>query len=579
MSAAALPFGEFAGSPVRPEQRVRAEPARAWTPPAERARLLPIERARGRLVIAMLGFVALTLFIALRLTDLALSAARPLPAITAFAAAPRRADIVDRNGVMLASGVESYALAVHPHELVAAPATLAPRIAAITGEPVTAIAKRLGGHAQTYYLGRRVPPAMAQKMHELGEPGIEIVREPGRVYPNAGLASHILGFIDIDGHGASGIERGAEVALRKANAAPLMLSIDARVQQALESELADGMATHQAIGAAGVVLDVHTGEVVAMASLPGFDPNIGGRTGSDALLNRATMGVYELGSAFKSLTFAMAFDSGLATMDSRYDARAPLHIAGFTIHDDHAKNRILSVPEAFIYSSNIATACMAEQIGPRRQQDYLGRVGFLKPLQIELPERGRTITPVNWGNLATMTIGYGHGISVTPLHLATAYAALVNGGIWRPATLMRRADGAEVPGTRVFSQATSDKMRALMRLVVLKGTGRQADAPGYRVGGKTGTANKVLGKRYTENAVVATFASAFPMDAPRYVVVAMMDAPKGTKATFGFKTAGWTSAPVTKRIVGRIAPMLGVPASDTDVDVGGLLPGDAKAEE
>ncbi len=553
--------------------------ARPWTAPTP-APPAAMARARDRLVWALMAFVGLMLIVMLWIVERSVFTTKPVVAVAGHIWAPPRADIVDRNGVTLASATESYAIAVHPRELVGTPASLAPRIAAIVGDDVGAVTKRLGGRAQTYYLGRRVAPSVARAVHALGDPGIEIVREPGRVYPNAALASHILGFIDIDGHGAAGLERGADAALVKPHAAPLQLAVDARVQQALESELAAGMERTSAIGAAGIVMDVATGEIVAMTSLPGYDPNIGGKTGANAMFNRATLGVYELGSTFKAMTVAMALDSGVATMKDSFDARAPLHVAGFTIHDDHPKSRILTLPEVFIYSSNIGTARMAERVGPKRQQDYLGRVGFLAPIRVELPERGRTITPVNWGSLATMTVGYGHGIAVTPLHLATAYAAMVNGGTWRPATLYKVQPGKQVPGTRVFSEETSRQMRQLMRLVVMKGTARQGDAPGYRVGGKTGTANKIVGRRYTENAVVATFASAFPMDAPRYVVVAMLDSPKGTKATYGFKTAGWTSVPVVKRVVTRIAPMLGVPADLTrDVDVGGLLPGDTKAED
>jgi cell division protein FtsI (penicillin-binding protein 3) len=315
------------------------------------------------------------------------------------------------------------------------------------------------------------------------------------------------------------------------------------------------------IGAAGVVMDIHTGEVLAMTSLPQLNPNAAGQGTPEARFNRATLGVYELGSTFKPFTVAMAMDSGIIkSFGQMYNCPQQLHVAGRTINDTHPFGRACSVAEIMKESSNIGTAQIADQVGPTRQKEFLRKMGFLDKVNIELKERGRTLTPgKNWNQIETMTVGYGHGIAVTPLHLATGYATLFNGGVYRPATLLK-VDRSHAAGKshRVFSEATSYKMRSLLRLVVMKGTGRKADAPGYRIGGKTGTAQKIIGGHYSNSVNVTSFAGVFPMDEPRYVIVVMLDEPKATPETFGFTTAGWNVAPVVSRTVSRIAPMLGV---------------------
>jgi cell division protein FtsI (penicillin-binding protein 3) len=336
------------------------------------------------------------------------------------------------------------------------------------------------------------------------------------------------------------------------------------------------MAKFSAIGAAGIVMDINTGELMAMTSLPELNPNVPGRGPMDARFNRATLGVYELGSTFKPFTVAMAMDAGIIKSFGKiYDCPAGLRIAGFTISDTHPFGRACSVAEIMKESSNIGTAQIAAEVGPKLQQAFLRNMGFLEPVSIELKERGRTLSPgANWGSVATMTVGYGHGIAVTPLHLASGYATLFNGGVWRPATLLKTGSTHPVPqGRRVFSEDTSYRMRSLLRLVVTDGTGKKADAPGYRVGGKTGTAEKIVGGRYSGRSVVTTFAGVFPMDEPRYVVVVMLDDPKATADTFGFHTAGWNVAPVVSKVVSRIGPMLGVmPDEHRDADLSEVLP-------
>lgn len=520
--------------------------------------------ARQRLMIGLLLFLGLLAILALRLFDLSVLQDRSgsAPADPFEALVPPRADIFDRNGVPLARTFDAYAVTVRPNQLVGDPRLRARQLAELLpGTSESVIYNTLKSNRSFAFLKRRVLPETAHAINALGEPAIALEREEERLYPQLELASHVLGFTDIDARGRSGMERALDERLTRPDMRdkPVHLSIDSRVQQAVEGELGAAMAKFQAIGAAGIVLDVHTGEVVAMASLPSFNPNNPANATPDQMFNRATLGVYELGSTFKTITIAMGLDLGvIKSMGQRYDGIHAVQIGRFRINDDHPLNRMISIPEIFIHSSNIGTARIADEIGMEKQREYMQNLGFLAPVDIELKERGRTLTPNPWGRAAVLTVGFGHGIAVTPLHLATAYAAIVNGGIWRPATLRKVDPKKPAQGRRVFTEATSEQMRSLMRLVVLDGTGRKADAPGYRVGGKTGTAEKARDGGYARRSLVTTFAGAFPMDNPRYVVIAMLDEPKGTKETYGFATAGWNAAPVVSRVVSRIGPILGV---------------------
>ncbi|MFZ4689300.1 MAG: peptidoglycan D,D-transpeptidase FtsI family protein [Polymorphobacter sp.] len=534
--------------------------------------------ARQRLMLLLLLFLAVPLVLALRLADLAIFESQPVATREIASAAPPRADIVDRNGVELARTFEAYAISVEPKKLAGSPAVLARKIAAIlTDKTESEIYAELTHKGQFRYISRRVLPSEAKRINDLGEPAIFLRREAERLYPNFNLAAHVVGYADDKGKGRVGIEKAFDAKLGDpvGRATPMVLAIDVRVQQALEHELRNLYIEQSAQGAAGVVLDVHTGEIVAMTSLPDFNPNAPGQTSDETRYNKVTFGGYELGSTFKALTIANGINAGTITsMSKTYDATHPLYIAGFRIRDDHAKNRWLTVPEIFIHSSNIGTARLAVETGRDQQRAMLEQLGFFKPVEIELPERARPQYPAlsNWGELATMTIAYGHGITVSPLHLANAYATLVNGGLYHKPTLLKVDPAKPVASRRVFTEATSDTMRALLRLVVTNGTGRKANAPGYRVGGKTGTAEKIAGGRYVRGANVSTFAAAFPMDAPRYVIVAMVDDPRGSKASFGFKTAGMVVAPAVGRLVQRIGPILGVqPDTGKDVDVASLL--------
>lgn len=533
--------------------------------------------AHYRLMLLLLLFVAAMMLIGLRLLWLGLFADGPHGPHGPVSLVPMRADIVDRNGAPLARNMDAYSIAVRPRELLGDPTATARQLHDIfPDESVASFHKKLTRDVRFTYLRRRALPEEVSAVNALGEIAIEFPREKERLYPQRTLAAHVLGFVDLDGQGAMGVERAFDARLTdpKTRSAPLVLSIDSRVQAAMESELYAGMVAHKAIGATGLVLDANTGEVIAMASLPVFNPNKLAKGNMEARRNDVTQAVYELGSTFKPISIAAAMDAGVVTsMSKRYDATQPLGIGRFNIRDDHPMKRWLNVPETLVHSSNIATARIADELGPERMQDMLRQLEFDRRPSIELRERGVTLWPANWGRLTNMTVSYGHGIAVTPLHLASAYAALVNGGIWRPATLEKIKDGDVPKGRRVFSAATSARMRQLLRMIVAAGTGRSADAKGFRVGGKTGSAEKPFKGGYARSSLVTTFAAAFPMENPRYIVLTMLDEPKGNAETFGLRTAAWTAAPIARKVIERTGPMLGIfPDLNRDVDISELMP-------
>lgn len=525
--------------------------------------------ARQRLAIGILAISFFTLLIGARLFYLAVLDGAPRHNVAPVASPFVRAEIQDRNGVTLASSFEAYALAARPRDIMGNREQIVAKLTQILPERDPAMIRAAIYHNGSFrYISRRILPEQAEAIRLMGEPGLTLEREPERLYPHTGLGVHFVGYTGIDGRGEAGIERAFEQRLTDPaqRDKPLMLSMDARVQQALESELNKRMVETEALGAAGVVMDVHTGEVLALASLPAYDANRpGGMVGMPSHMNRATLGVYELGSTFKALTIAMALDTGAVTNLGERFPMTPIRVGNHTIHDLHARPGPITVPEVLIYSSNTGTARMAERVGRERQEAFLRALGLMDKAPGEILEKGRTLTPPanNWGTAAVMTVGFGHGIAVTPLHLATAYSALVNGGVYRPATFLKVT--GERPGKRVFTAKTSHILNGMLRLAVLDGTGRRADAYGYRVGGKTGTAEKKIvgGRGYDHRRNVTTFAGAFPMDDPRYVVVTMIDEPQG-----GNRQAGFVVGPVSKNVVNRIAPVLGVAPSETkDVDV------------
>ena len=528
-----------------------------------------------RLMFAMIVYGGIIALIALRILWLAAFGDHAGRKEGVTALIPERGDIVDREGHPLARTIDAWTISLHPQKVIGSKLELARNLARLMPDKdEAAYFAMLRSNKSFFYLRRRAPPQLVEAVNALGEPGLAIDREPDRLYPQTSLAAHVVGYTDVDGNGMAGAERAfqdrlSDPALR---GKPLVLSISSRIQQALENELKAAVTEFSAIGAAGIVMDIHTGEVLALTSLPQLNPNVAGQGSPEARFNRATLGVYELGSTFKPFTVAMAMDSGIIkSFGKMYPCPQELHAYGQIIHDTHPSGRACSVAEIMKESSNIGTAQIADQIGRDRQKAFLKKMGFLDPIAIELMEKGRTLTPgKRWGPFETMTVGYGHAVAVTPLHLASGYATLFNGGIYRPATILKvDRDHAVGKGHRVFSEETSYKMRALLRLVVTDGTGRSANAPGYRVGGKTGSAEKY----FDRSRLVTSFAGVFPMDEPRYVIVVMLDEPKATAKTFGFHTAAWNAGPVVSRTISRIAPMLGVrPDKSREPNMAEVLP-------
>ncbi|MCH8037476.1 MAG: penicillin-binding protein 2 [Proteobacteria bacterium] len=566
----------------RPEQfslNLRPGNLRSRVPDARTARdfidgggAQALETGRTRLLVAGMVFALAFTVIAWRLVDIAAFSPGGEPRIAATPPAPAfetgRADIVDRNGVVLATSLPTASLYANPRQLRDPAGAAARLVGALPGLSQTEIRAKLSTDRSFIWLKRNLTPREQYRVNRLGIPGLYFEREERRFYPHGRLTAHGVGFTNVDNKGLAGVERSFDEVLR-GRAEPLALSLDLRVQYVLAQELAAAMTEFAAIGAAGLVMDAATGEVLALVSLPDFDPNRPGAAPPEARFNRASLGLYEMGSVFKIFTLAMALDEGVVTLDDGYDASKPIRIARFTINDFHAKNRWLSVPEIFMYSSNIGAARMAMDTGTAVQQAFLGRLGLTRPADIELAEVGRPLVPSPWREINTVTIAYGHGLAVSAVQMASAVAAVVNGGEFRPATLIKRAEGGRPPGTRIMSPDTSLKMRRLLRLVVRRGTGRQADAEGYRVGGKIGTADKLIGGRYARDARIASFAAAFPMNDPRYVIFVMVDEPKGTARTRGYATGGWVAAPIVRRVVERIGPILGVEPVRNDADQDG----------
>jgi cell division protein FtsI (penicillin-binding protein 3) len=555
-----------------PDGRVRVSASKASTRNEPRSGNAALDIAHCRLISVAALFALCFSVIGGRLIDLAATKpeAGPRTADSWPAVVRARADITDRNGVVLATDLAVASLYAEPR-LVQDPARSAAALAAVLpGVPQAELRAKLESGRTFVWLKRHLTPKEQADVNRLGLPGIGFQQEQRRLYPLGALAAHVVGFSDIDNKGIAGVEQFFDNALRafpqSGLVAPLKLGLDTRVQFAVREELLRALVDFNAKGAAGIVMNAHTGEIVAMVSVPDFDPNRAGEAAADSRFNRATLGVFEPGSTMKVMTVAMALDYGTARLDERFDATKPLHVSRFIIHDDHAKNRWLTVPEVFVYSSNIGAARMAMEVGGERQRAFLHKLGMLERPPVELPEAGAPLVPEVWREINTITIAFGHGIAMSPLQYAAGFAAVINGGFKVTPTLL--AGGRPGARERVVSHDTSDIMRRLLRLNVEQGTGRQADSLGYLVGGKTGTAEKAVAGGYKKNALVSSFAAAFPMTDPQYVVLVLLDEPTGTASTQGFATGGWTAAPIVSRIVARAGPILGVsPVDDKSTDV------------
>lgn len=538
----------------------------------ERARASgrPEEDTRVRifvvLAIFLMGFVVLVV----GATRAALFSGLEAGVRASAAAGQARGDLVDRNGMMLAADLLHWGLYLDPREVWDEPATRAALKAAIPGLEDARITRALRAGRRTFLSGG-LTPQVKKSIHDLGLPGLSFEPEQRRIYPLGSTGAHIIGFVDSGGVGLSGAERALNDELREAavdgaGAAATPLSIDLRIQAALEEELATAAAEFMPRGAVGVVTNVHTGEILGMASWPTFDPNAPGKASDDAKLDRAAGQVYEMGSTFKGFTVAIGLDTGVATPSSTFDASQPLKIGYRTIHDYHATRRVLNLVEVFQHSSNIGTAKLGLGIGPQRLEQYFRGLGLTEPAPVELRESARPLTPKVWNEDAVASTSFGHGIDVTPLALARAYGGLVNGGVVVPLTIRKLAPGVRPPGRRVVSEHTSQQFLQIMRANVscTCGSGGNANVKGLNVGGKTGTGEKFdpAIRGYSKTKQVSSFAATFPTDGaltdPRYFVLILMDEPHPSANTYGYSTGGWVAAPAAGKVIQRIAPFLNV---------------------
>jgi len=471
-----------------------------------------------------------------------------------------RGDIVDRNGVLLATSLMTASVFVNPKEIKDAN-DAAHKLAQLLVMDEKILLRRLKSGKTFVWIKRNLTPKEQYQVNALGIPGLYFQPEERRVYPYGNVLSHMLGYVGQDNKGLAGIERQYDRRLREPtlNSEAVTLSVDVRLQSMLRSEMLRTVNEFNAIGATGVILDIKSGELLSMVSLPDFDPNAKAKDDISARFNRATLGAYEMGSTFKTFTMALGMDSGATSMRGGYDATKPFKLGKFIIHDAHPEARFLTVPEIYAYSSNIGTAKMALDVGGKKQREFLDKIGMLKPVDIEFPEKAAPQFPDEWKDINVATISYGHGISVTPLHLVQGISTLVNGGTLEHLTMLKDGNRNRAKGERVVSEKTSENVRRLMRLVVDHGTGSSANIAGYRVGGKTGTAEKVQsGGKYNPNAKLVSFIAAFPVDEPQYLVLVMIDEPKGDKSTYGFATGAWISAPVVAKVIAQMGPMLGI---------------------
>jgi cell division protein FtsI (penicillin-binding protein 3) len=527
-------------------------------------------KARARVGLAIVAFAAVYVIIAVRLIAFGIiSDGRTVHRVGGEAIATARPDILDRNGEVLATDVRVPSLYGEPRRLIDVDEAVELLTADLPDLDAAELRERLSSKRGFVWLKRDITPEQQRGIYRQGLPGIGFLNENKRDYPDGAEISHLIGHVNIDNQGIAGIEKWLDgqglAALHMAGLAtdrlqnPIELAVDLRIQHVLHEELAAARTKFGALAAAGLVLNVRTGEVLAMVSEPDYDPNNPREALDPSRINRLTTGVFEMGSTFKAFTVAMALDSGKVALKSTFDARMPLHMGRFDIHDFEAQHRVLSVPEIFTYSSNIGAARMALATGVDGHKAFLKKIGQLDRLRTELPESAEPIAPKRWVNLNTATIAFGHGLSVAPLQAAMGVAAVMNGGTLIPPTFLKRSEAdAQALGKRVIKPETSAVMRYLMRLNVERGTAAKADVPGYYIGGKTGTADKVVNGRYSKAKVLTDFIAVLPADRPRYVLLIMLDEPHATPETHGFTTSGWNAVPTGGAVVARIAPLLGI---------------------
>lgn len=533
--------------------------------PGQTPLMAALETGRIRLMVAIAVFGLGFLTVAGGLVNATvLNVAERSTNASSIPAPKRRADLLDRNGVPLATSLTTYSLFADP-KFVFDPKNAARRLAEVLPDldPKDVEQRLSNPKARFVWIKRHLTPQQQYAVHELGEPGLDFQTEERRLYPNGALTSHVIGFTSVDNEGLAGVEKGLDDVIT-GQREPVVLSLDVRLQHILHRELSATVAKFSALGGSAMIMDVRTGEVLAMVSLPDFDPQNVGSATDDQRFNRNTLGVYEMGSTFKIFNTALALDSGTVSLTDKFDATKPVRFGRFTIDDFKPKRGWMTVYDILKNSSNVGSVRVIQTVGVARQQEFMKKLGFLQKPSLEVSDIGAPIYPHNWREINAMTIAFGHGISVTPVHLITGVAAVFNGGHLRQATLLRRPEGRPIAETQILSAQTSKEMRQLMREVVASGALGLAEAKGYLPGGKSGTAEKSVGKRYSKNARRSLFVGAFPMTAPQYAVMVMVDEPQPIKETHGYATGGWVAAPVFGTVVRQMAPLLNIPPVDED---------------
>ena len=556
--------GENPDAIERENIRIRHEQMR------DRARM----RAEGRLLVLGVMFFCAFAVIGGRMGVLASTEpSEPRSSVAGAQILAQRADIVDRKGRILATNFETHSLYAQPPQMIDPERAVEELVRIFPDLDRERLTKDLTGKRKFLWIKKKLSPEQKQAVHDIGEPGLLFGPREMRLYPNGKLAAHVMGGASFGREGVhaaevigvAGVEKTFDERLRDPAQGhePLRLSLDLSVQAATERVLHGGMKLMNAKGATAILMEVKTGEILTMASLPDFDPNdrprppVEGNPGDSPLFNRAVQGVYELGSVFKIFTVAQAMELGLVDPETEIDTSGPLTWGRFRIRDFRDYGDELTTRQVIVKSSNIGTARIAQEIGADRQRDFLGRLGFLDPTPAEMVEAptGAPLLPDNWSEISTMTISYGHGLSSSPLHLAAGYASLVNGGTRVTPTLLRRDRPQQ--GPRVVSEEVSARSRDMLRAVVTEGTASFGDVAGYRVGGKTGTADKPRPQGgYHDDKTIATFATVFPADAPRYVLIVTLDEPQIEALGESRRTAGWTAVPVAAEMIRRAAPLL-----------------------
>ena len=516
-----------------------------------------VSEGRIRIRIGVVAFIFMLLIVIVRLAEISLFSSgehqRNLPQAIKIA----RADLTDRNGELLATTLEAYSLYAeprrvwNPRETAEALAKLRPHLNRVK------LQEKLEAERSFVWLERGLTPKERQAVFDLGLPGLAFRKEPKRVYPRENLASHMVGFTNVDMVGVAGAERAFNADLTTDDAPSVALSMDLRVQFALADELAKARKKFDALDASGVVMDIRTGEIVAMASVPNFNPNNPDTTSPEILFNHAAMSTYDLGSVFKPLTMAMALEDGAVSKTEMFPVQKPYKVRNKFIRDDHASDVPLNMVGVLGKSSNRGTAMIAQRIGADRQQFHLRNLGLLTRVDYELAESAKPQVQDRWGEMTTVTVSYGHGLSVTPLALTAAIGGMLNDGVYVTPTVRKHSVVSPAVGRRVFRSEVSRDMVDMMRFVVTDGTGRKADVPGYGVMGKTGTAEKPSEEGgYDQTRLVTSFVAAFPHSSPRYAMIVTLDEPKGIEGTHGYATAGWNAAPVAGQVIRRIGPIL-----------------------